>query len=36
MSAVSQPVAPFGASPIFDELSLPDSLRNEHSTREGT
>ena len=27
---------PYGASPIFDENSLPDKLRNEHSTKEGT
>ena len=36
MNGVSQPVASYGASPIFDEVSLPDSLRNEHSTRGGT
>ena len=36
MSGVSQPAAPYGASPIFDELSLPDSLRHEHSPRDGT
>ena len=33
---MAPPVAPYGSSPIFDEHSLPDSLRNEHSTRDGT
>ncbi|WP_417618364.1 DUF1971 domain-containing protein [Parasphingorhabdus sp.] len=36
MADASEPVAPYGASPIFDENSLPDKLRNEHSTKDGT
>ena len=36
MAGVSESVAPYGASPIFDEQSLPDSLRSEHSTKDGT
>lgn len=36
MAGASKSVAPYGASPIFDELSLPDSLRNKHSTKDGT
>ena len=36
MAGASEPVAPYGASPIFDENSLPDKLRNEHSTKDGT
>ena len=36
MTNASWPVAPYGASPIFDECSLPDSLRNRHSTKDGT
>ncbi|MEQ8744984.1 DUF1971 domain-containing protein [Parasphingorhabdus sp.] len=36
MADASEPVAPYGASPIFDEISLPDKLRNEHSTKDGT
>jgi tellurite resistance-related uncharacterized protein len=36
MGGAAKPVAPYGASPIFDELSLPDKLRNEHSTKAGT
>ncbi len=28
--------APYGASPIFDEQSLPDALRNDHRTKAGT
>ncbi len=36
MADASEPVAPYGASPIFDEHSLPDSLRSEHSTKDGT
>lgn len=27
---------PYGSSQVFDEHSLPDALRNEHSTKEGT
>lgn len=27
---------PYGASPIFDEQSLPDALRNDHRTKPGT
>lgn len=27
---------PYGASPIFDEQSLPDALRNDHRTKAGT
>jgi len=29
-------IAPYGASPIFDENNLPDKLRNAHSTKDGT
>lgn len=29
-------IIPYGSSPVFDENSLPDSLRNEHRTKEGT
>ena len=36
MADASTPVAPYGSSPIFDEHSLPDSLRNKHSTKDGT
>tara|TARA_R110002033_G_scaffold42336_4_gene83177 strand:- start:5644 stop:5949 length:306 start_codon:yes stop_codon:yes gene_type:complete len=36
MTGSSKTVAPYGASPIFDERSLPDSLRNKHSTKDGT
>tara|TARA_R110000824_G_scaffold104360_11_gene247727 strand:- start:13973 stop:14281 length:309 start_codon:yes stop_codon:yes gene_type:complete len=36
MAGPSTPAAPYGASPIFDENSLPDKLRNEHSTKDGT
>ncbi|WP_373489796.1 DUF1971 domain-containing protein [Parasphingorhabdus sp.] len=36
MTGASTPADPYGASPIFDENSLPDKLRNEHSTKEGT
>jgi|TARA_R100001244_G_scaffold47550_3_gene42287 tellurite resistance-related uncharacterized protein len=35
MAGASEPVRPYGASPIFDERSLPDSLRNEHETKPG-
>jgi tellurite resistance-related uncharacterized protein len=27
---------PYSASPIFDEQSLPDALRNDHRTKAGT
>ena len=27
---------PYAASPIFDEHSLPDALRNDHRTKAGT
>ncbi len=30
------PTQPYGSSPLFDELSLPDSLRKEHRTKTGT
>ena len=36
MAGTAKPAAPYGASPIFDEISLPDKLRNEHSTKDGT
>ena len=36
MAGASRPAAPYGASPIFDENSLPEKLRNEHSTKDGT
>jgi tellurite resistance-related uncharacterized protein len=29
-------VAPYASSPIFDEQSLPDALRNDHRTKDGT
>ncbi|MEP7351148.1 MAG: DUF1971 domain-containing protein [Sphingorhabdus sp.] len=29
-------IAPYGSSPVFDETTLPDALRNEHSTKAGT
>jgi tellurite resistance-related uncharacterized protein len=29
-------VAPYATLPIFDEHSLPDALRNDHRTKEGT
>ncbi|WP_417614109.1 DUF1971 domain-containing protein [Parasphingorhabdus sp.] len=29
-------ITPYGSSPIFDENSLPDALRNEHTTKDGT
>lgn len=28
--------APYATSPIFDEQSLPDALRNDHCTKAGT
>ncbi len=28
--------APYASSPVFDEKSLPDALRNEHRTKPGT
>jgi tellurite resistance-related uncharacterized protein len=28
--------APYAASPIFDERSLPEALRNDHRTKAGT
>jgi len=27
---------PYGSSPVFDEKNLPDALRNEHRTKDGT
>ena len=27
---------PYAASPVFDEQSLPDALRNDHRTKAGT
>lgn len=36
MAGASTAAATYGASPIFDENSLPDKLRNEHSTKDGT
>lgn len=27
---------PYGASPVFDEQTLPDALRNNHRTKPGT
>lgn len=27
---------PYGSSPVFDENSLPDALRDEHRTKAGT
>ncbi len=32
----AEPAAPYGASPVFDEQSLPDALRNDHRTKPGT
>ncbi|WP_033921562.1 DUF1971 domain-containing protein [Sphingomonas sp. 37zxx] len=28
--------APYASSPVFDEQSLPDALRNDHRTKDGT
>jgi len=36
MACAGQPAVPYGASPIFDRQSLPDSLRSEHRTKDGT
>ncbi|MGB5484657.1 DUF1971 domain-containing protein [Parasphingorhabdus sp.] len=36
MTDAFTPVAPYGSSAVFDEHSLPDSLRNKHSTKAGT
>jgi tellurite resistance-related uncharacterized protein len=36
MADAFTPVSPYGSSPIFDEHSLADSLRNNHSTKDGT
>ena len=36
MTDAFTPAAPYASSPIFDEHSLPDSLRNKHSTKAGT
>jgi tellurite resistance-related uncharacterized protein len=27
---------PYNSTPVFDEKSLPDALRNEHRTKSGT
>lgn len=35
MTAAAAP-APYGASPVFDETTLPDALRNDHRTKAGT
>jgi tellurite resistance-related uncharacterized protein len=29
-------IAPYASSPIFDEQSLPDALRKDHRTKDGT
>ena len=29
-------ITAYGSSPIFDENSLPDAVRNEHTTKDGT
>jgi tellurite resistance-related uncharacterized protein len=29
-------ITPYASSPIFDEHSLPDALRNDHRTKDGT
>lgn len=29
-------VTPYASSPVFDEQSLPDALRNDHRTKDGT
>jgi len=29
-------LTPYASSPIFDEQSLPDKLRNDHRTKDGT
>ena len=36
MKRAAMKITPYGSSPIFDEKSLPDSLRNEHRTKDGT
>lgn len=29
-------LTPYASSPVFDEQSLPDKLRNDHRTKDGT
>lgn len=29
-------LTPYASSPVFDEASLPDALRNDHRTKDGT
>ncbi|WP_017671405.1 DUF1971 domain-containing protein [Blastomonas sp. AAP53] len=29
-------LTPYASSPVFDEQSLPDALRNDHRTKDGT
>ncbi len=36
MAGASRALAPYGSSPIFDEISLPAALRNRHNTKDGT
>lgn len=36
MADAATPAMPYGASPIFDETSLPDAQSNAHSTKGGT
>ena len=36
MKGAAVKITPYGSSMIFDENSLPDSLRNEHHTKDGT
>ncbi len=28
--------SPYASSPVFDQITLPDALRNEHRTKDGT
>lgn len=35
-AAASTPTTPYKSTPVFDEVSLPPSLRREHRTKAGT
>lgn len=36
MPQIDMTPVPYATSPVFDEHSLPDALRKEHRTKEGT
>lgn len=36
MPQTSKTPVPYATSPVFDEQSLPDALRKEHRTKDGT